>query len=504
MSRSPLSRNSFSRTFIPMLALLACASFGALPAHAADAVSAENGGASVGGTGGSPQGEAAEVPIGESGSAPAGEAGAKTADENSFQFTWGFRERIRQTYIVNPFDLDDDSADDLNFFRVRSQLWFDLKAARGLELYAMINNEHRHYMKPDRDFDIDEFILENLYIKAHRIGGSPATLVIGRQNMMLDEGFIYMDGGPLDGSRTAYMNAARLILEWEKRSVEAHFLFNPKRDEYVPRVNSKRKPLIEHDELGAGLRLTEGSLPKTKLTGYYVYKEERSYEGDVRVLDNTIHTIGGRIVGTPLDGLRLVGEGAYQLWDFDEGNENAFGGYAYGTYSPEISMKPSFTIGYIYLSGKEMAEDRWSYVPNEFTGWDPLFSRWPKWSELYIYTLLRENGIAYWSNLKAPYMEIKVRPLEQVALRASVFDLSAPYVAPGIRVSKVGEPLMHMRDMLFGDGTDRGLLTIVKLDWNVTKYLSGHFLWERFEPQDFYGYNRDVSHFLRWELYFKY
>ncbi len=25
-------------------------------------------------------------------------------------------------------------------------------------------------------------------------------------------------------------------------------------------------------------------------------------------------------------------------------------------------------------------------------GWDPLFSRWPKWSELYIYSLATEGG----------------------------------------------------------------------------------------------------------------
>ena len=30
--------------------------------------------------------------------------------------------------------------------------------------------------------------------------------------------------------------------------------------------------------------------------------------------------------------------------------------------------------------------------------WDPLFSRWPKWSELYIYTQFRETGVAYWTN----------------------------------------------------------------------------------------------------------
>jgi len=28
-----------------------------------------------------------------------------------------------------------------------------------------------------------------------------------------------------------------------------------------------------------------------------------------------------------------------------------------------------------------------------------LYSRWPKWSELYIYSQVPEKGVAYWTNL---------------------------------------------------------------------------------------------------------
>ncbi len=66
------------------------------------------------------------------------------------------------------------------------------------------------------------------------------------------------------------------------------------------------------------------------------------------------------------------------------------------------------------------------------------------------------------------------------------------------------EEAPDLEKAVFGDGNSRGILSTVKLKWNWTEYLSGHFLWEALMPGDYYAEGSDYSHFLRWELYFKY
>ncbi len=405
-------------------------------------------------------------------------------------FKWGFKERVRQTYLVNPFDLRDETADDMNFLRVRSQLWFSVKPRQGWELFVGLNNEHRHWFKPnDRDFEIDEFIIENLYVKVTNPGGLPVTVTAGRQNIMYGEGFIFMDGGPLDGSRTGYFNALRVRIGNDRRAVELHALSNPYKEKYLPLGNSLEKPLIEVNERGAGLYYTDNSFSRVKLEAYYIYKYAEN--DDVEAVNGYVQTIGTRFVASAREGLSLNGEGAVQFGESFAGRDRrAFGGYLYGTYARDNRYKPKVSAGVLYLSGDDPGTD-------DHEGWDPLYGRWPKWSELYIYTLLHDGGIAFWTNMIAPYMKVTVTPNERVTVIMSLYAMRAARGVQGYVVPLNGSPI--------AGGRDRGILSIVNLKWKLNRHLSGHLLWERFDPGDYYGsLNRDPAHFLRWELFFSY
>lgn len=406
------------------------------------------------------------------------------AEGESVTFKWGFRERIRQEYVMNAFDMENDLADDRNHIRVRTQLWLSYSPARNLELYMKINNEHRHYFKPDPDLDFDEFIhefiFENLYVKLSNIAGSPISAVVGRQNIIYGEGFLYMDGGPLDGSRTQYVNAVKVTASYENRTIEVHALADPKRDQYLPVVNSQDKDLIEWDESGGGLYYTDTSLPKTKMEGYYFYKREKHEEEAIPA--SNIHTFGARLSGKPLDWLSYAAEGAYQTGKrVDEFDINAFGGYVYATAALPAMFEPKLTLGMIYLSGDDQGTEK-------FEGWNPLYSRWPKWSDLYIYTYVTEYGVAYWSNFSAPFAMLSFKPMERLELVGTLRMMSAPQDTP--------RPWLD----LFGSGSERGLLSIVRLNWSWTDYLSGHLVWNRVDPGDYYAEGSDPSHFLRWEF----
>ena len=416
------------------------------------------------------------------------------AEEATFE--WGFRERLRETWIRNGFDLENDVVDDLHFLRVRTQLWGRWRPAEGWELYAMLNNEHRHWLKPDRDFefgeDLHELIFENLYVRISEIGGRPLDVTLGRQNIMLGEGFLFLDGGTLDGSRTAYMNALRVgIGDPAKRRLELHVISNPETDEYLPVVNDRDQGLTEWDESGANLYYTDRASGRVGFDLYYAFKREKDDDGIFP--ETTLHTVGGRAFAGGTGRLRFAAEGALQFGERGSVDRSGMGGYIHGTYAPVSRVSPALTAGLIYLSGDDPRTA-------DYEGWDPLYSRWPKWSELYIYTLAGENGVAYWNNLVAPYLQLSMRPEKRIELIGEAYLMYAPQEAPIVYAPG---------DQLPVDGTDagtqeRGLLTRVWLKWRATDYMTGHLLWERFAPGTYYDTDADTAHFLRWEFIFTY
>jgi hypothetical protein len=124
--------------------------------------------------------------------------------------------------------------------------------------------------------------------------------------------------------------------------------------------------------------------------------------------------------------------------------------------------------------------------------WDPLFSRWPKWSESYIYTSLMENSgkIAYWSNMIAPYIQTKFNISKEIVLDLNYYQLfSAEQTAT--------------YSFLSGNGKNRGGLIVSKLSYKISDKVTGHILWEHFEPGDFYFEDADSYNWARMEILFK-
>ncbi len=411
-------------------------------------------------------------------------------EKASSALDWGFRLRLRQEYLANVYDFSEAAADDYNYLRVRSQLWGSWAPAAQWKLYAMLNNEHRRWYKSnkgleDQPFEIHELLFENLYIEGKNIGGTPFGFVLGRQNLFYGEGFVCWDGGPLDGSRTAYFNALLLTAAFEKRRLEAHFISDPEQDEYLPVFNDQDQPLIEWDETGAGLYYTDESFEGRKLEAYYFYKNEK--DGDGVYPESDIHTVGARVSGKGFERFTFAVEGAVQLGGRGEQDRIGYGGYLYGKYALPVGGAPSLRLGAFYLSGDDPGS------ADAYEGWDPVYSRWPKWSELYIYSLSKERGAAYWENFASLWFALEVKPHKRVAFEEQIYPMWAPEPPPsGVNTS------------VFGAGSYRGTLSIMKLSGTLNEYLSAYVLWEALLPGDYYADGSDPAHFLRWEIMFKY
>jgi hypothetical protein len=170
-----------------------------------------------------------------------------------------------------------------------------------------------------------------------------------------------------------------------------------------------------------------------------------------------------------------------------------------GRQSPGTTV--SGHAGYGYLK-RSFAKQRQAYVQAGYWGfsgdnprtstiedWDPLFARWPKWSELYIYSQFNERGVGYWTNLGMVQVEGGFSPVKNVKARSSYYRMHAFH------------PFTRGNPSIFGSGTDRGHNIQVRADVLVNRNWSGHVLYERHLPGDFYS-RRTPGHFLRFELIF--
>lgn len=407
----------------------------------------------------------------------------ETTEESKFKIS--FSERLRLETWNNTIGFD-SSLDDANTYtRTRTSLTADWKPIGSLEFICKITNEFRYYFAPDdRDFTINEFFFDQLYVKAINPFGLEASLTLGRQNMSFGEGFVIMDGGPLDGSRSAYFNGIRLDYTiCPQNSFSVFYVYQPVTDRLLPVINDQEQKMVEQPEEGYGL-LFSGSLQGIKYEPYYIHKN--IYETSTLKEESSIETVGLRFVSPIIDGLELTGEGALQWGGKDIYDREAFGGYFHFDYKTggSVPLPDLITLGGIYLTGDDPSTTKCE-------GWDPLFSRWPKWSESLIYAFIRESKVAYWSNFKSLYATLRFQVWKDANLNLTYHLLGAD------------EPSASTNAFPGGGGTDRGGLFIARLNFKIMQELNGHFVWEHLAPGDFYKDDADGYDWFRMELFFQ-
>jgi hypothetical protein len=408
--------------------------------------------------------------------------GQTVSSENS-KFKISFSERFRIETWDNTISLSSQANAGTSYNRNLTNLMFQWTPNKQFEAALMLANENRYYFTPtSKNFNIHEVFFDQLYLKYTNKFG---LITLGRQNIMLGEGFIVMDGTPLDGSRSSYFNAGNLEFQINKTNKLNSFLtYVPDIDNILPIINDQNQKLVEQPELGAGL-YGNCQTDKFNIQPYYIYKH--IYATDKLPTKSDIHTTGTRATINIKDKFSFTAEAAYQFGSYGDTNRSAFGGYAYFDYMSKLNKPyiPDITLGGIYLSGNKSSSEN-------INGWDPVFSRWPKWSESYIYTLINENGgkPAYWSNLASIYGKLKFALMNELTFFIDYHHLFAPqndYAAA----------------YLGGTGKTRGDLIIAKLLYKINSNLTGYILWESFIPGNYYSSGASKYNWARVELKFK-
>jgi len=382
--------------------------------------------------------------------------------------------RVRQEVLDGVYHFAPDP--DRNWIRVRTRAGgrLDLGAHR-FEL--RLANEHRHYITPDdQDFSWDEVIIDRGFWSWKM--DVQTRLTVGRQDIIWPGGFLMLEGHPYDGSRSIYHNAVRLQSDSDWGKLDGALIYNPKYDDIVL-VDDKNKRLTDADETGAVLRLVKGSWAWSVL---YKYEDDPD-----EVLDDLATvTLGGRYDGQLGDEGKWHAELAGQYQDgtvmaaaddaVAEGSGWALAGEAF--FAGPIGRGWTGEAGAFYYSG----------LDGDMRPFRAPWGRWPKWSELYIYTLIGEStpgrvNVAAWENIAAPKVTVKRLVTDWLDARLAASYLLAP-----------------------AGGDARGLLTQVELKADMGRGFKGHLLWEMLDPGSYhdgrYGLPplTDTVHFLRWQV----
>lgn len=408
-------------------------------------------------------------------------------------FTWGGDVRLRSVYFdAIPYNIGGEArGGESSFQRYRTRLWGDYQATDDLTLHGRIVNEFRTSQKPGHNSGwnpMDEFIIDNLYVDWK--AGNNWSLRAGRQDLIYGTGKLILDGTPKDGSRTIYFDALKATYSGiENTTIDVLGMYTRAKDPLAMHsedrdITGKTGSDYEGAEAGGGIYLKNNSIEALPFETYYLlkFKEEAFVTAATGLThdDENRHTAGARLMPKFSDSIDGNLEVAYQFGDDIQ---------AYMIDSIvnwqlcDDDLQPTLGLGWYHLSGDD---------PSTSTdeGWNPLWARWPQYSELYVYSF-DTDGAGRWSNLSMPHIDFTFHPHEKLETSFLLGYMLAPE-----------------KDSA-GGGRNRGLLatmwnrfTLKENLWANGDKLSGHVLLEVMDPGNYYTeeQQQNTALFARLEL----
>ena len=394
--------------------------------------------------------------------------------------------RVRHEYHYNAFTLNSDAPDrEYDYQRYRMRVEAALLPVRSLELNARLTTERRWYIKPDSldGSRPDEILFDAMNVAVRNPGGLPFTLRVGRQDIVFGNGWVVMDATPGDGSRTIFFDAARLTWDFRaaRTTVNAIGIANASiPDTWLPIVRNLHKPVTEQQENGAILYVSNRAFSKTAIDGYFIYKHDRKVQANGS--DADIKTLGSLVQREFSPRWRYRLEVALERGAKNGADLRSFGITHRLTYSFGDARRHRVHLGHEYLSGDDPATN------GVDEGWDPLWGRWPQWSELLVSNLATETRSGNWTNLQRIDFGWACSPTEQLELSANYMPLFAP------ANSLTGRPGFS------SDGGFRGHFGQAILRFRFSEHLSAHIWGEVFSPGSYYSAPKgDTACFVRAE-----
>ncbi|MGI6457220.1 MAG: alginate export family protein [bacterium] len=424
--------------------------------------------------------------------------------------------RFRSLYFDNLWDFDSASdGDQREVIRFRPRVYFDWKPTDNIEAYVRFTKEWFYGQDeemPGYDVEAKDLLVDNAWGEFRNMFDTGLTLRVGRQDLIYGEGFVILDGTPFDGSQTTSFDAVKL--SWAHDFGSTDFLYSKLHENDFEAADDEDFYGIYNKfslwEIGLepyllarnkNLDALAGVAPQASNPMFDPSPEENTYLAGMRVT-KSVEVADGVKLDLAAEGGKQWGKVDFKDMDalpdaleFSRApgstveDRDAWGGLLSGTVTlSHVLWNPSIRAAFSYMSGDDPSTE-------DYEGWDDFYAQWPKYSELYVYTLydgfkgrtgINDPDIGVWSNMMIPELMLTVRPNDKLtqSLRYLYF-LAEEETGPG-------------------NGDERGH----NLQW-LTNYvfnanLSSHILVEWFAPGDYYADGADDALFARLQLMYSF
>jgi len=407
--------------------------------------------------------------------------------------------RLRHEYVLNASTLNSEARNhELSYMRFRARFGATITAVTNLDLNIRLAAEPREYFNgrtaagPNRingnGWDWTEGLIDQLNVSYKNAFSLPLSITVGRQDMQIGDPtgpWLVADGTPRDGSRSYYFDAARAIYSIEeiKTTVDAVFINQyAENGKWLPVMNGLDKYQTGQDERGAILYLSNKSIEKMEVDGFFIYKHDHQVIPTMG--DNAdLYTSGGRIAGNLDKHWSYNAEGAFQLGNRNDADVSAFGVNSHLTYALNDALNNRFRVSYEYEGGDDPS------TPG-YEQFDILWGHYPRWTEAGIFYSQAETGRpGDISNLHRMGPGWSISPFKKADLRLDYYyllaDQNSAYKPGSTQFTKSGDTRGHM------------LTSCLKYKYN--QHFSSYLLGEILFPGDYYV-NSEPDLFVRAEL----
>jgi hypothetical protein len=419
--------------------------------------------------------------------------------------------RLRWEYAENTTTLDDEISGDIaSYFRYRGRLGATISLDKDVDFNVRLVYEPRTYLRPNSDNPyqpgtagptrINEAVFDKFNFTMRNFLELPLTVVVGRQDIAFGKGWLVADGGPMDTSRTAYLDAVRLTWTLDKENTldMVYARQTARQDMWLHPINDQKMAICPQDEHDAMLYWTNKSYENTTLEGYFLYRNGNPVNNDfpnsgfaaANSRKDEVSTYGGAVSQSLNDNWAYRVEGAVQFGNKQDSDGKMQSLSAWGTnnvltYNFNDPCQNTTRFGWEYLTGDKRSTDK-------IEQFDPMWGKWARWSDLYANTMGMEAGSpagvgkGEWTNLNKFNVGHSLKLADEWTLSGDYFLLLAP------------EHPLADSDAKFGNGNVRGHLVTSILKYQCCKQFSTYLQGEYLFPGNYYSPDkRDEAMFIR-------
>ncbi len=408
------------------------------------------------------------------------EALAEAAAPESDQFKWGGDFRFRTVYFDHiPYGdptlvAGPEARGGANSFqRYRTRVFGEYHPNDNLYFRGRLVNEFRTVQKPDGPYNwsaFDETVIDNFFVDYKH---DMFDVRVGRQDMIYGTGKLILDGTPKDGSRTIYFDAAKVSYKGiDSTTVDLLAMYTRAHDPFA--LHTQDRDIVglgggdayDGAEAGGAVYIKNKTYEDLPWEAYWIIKTQE------QGLDDEINTVGTRLMPKLNDAIDVNLEMAYQ--SSPDTSEYMIDALVSWHIEGMEEQKACLGVGWYHLS-----ED-----------WNPVFARWPQYSELYVYSY-DTTGAGQWKNVSMPHIDFSISPMKNYKADFLLGYMFAP--------EDNGPGTSNGRGLLF---TWWNKFTIKEQLFSQRDKLTGHVLFELMQPGAYYNAaQRDnTATFLRFEL----